>query len=57
MELTTSEKTTLAETIQAQLVRLGNLAAMLASEGKPEPTHTQKQRQTLAGILALLNHS
>jgi len=57
MELTTSEKSTLAETIQAQLVRLGNLAAMLASEGKPEPKHTQQQRQTLAGILALLNHS
>ena len=57
MELTTVEKTTLAETIQAQLVRLGNFSAIMASEGKPEPTHTQQQRQILAGILALLNHS
>ena len=57
MDLTTVEKSTLAETIQAQLVRLGNLAAIMASEGKPEPKHTQKQRQILAGILALLNHS
>ena len=57
MELTTVEKTTLAETIQAQLVRLGNFAAIMAAEGKPEPTHTQQQRQILAGILALLNHS